>query len=57
VGANEERSSKFMPRLQTARGVMSKGSSGSSKKSSSNGMVPEELQKLSIAEESCSTSI
>jgi hypothetical protein len=36
---------------------MSKGSSGSSKKSSSNSMVPKELQKLSIAEESCSTSI
>jgi hypothetical protein len=37
AGANEERSSK------TARGDVSKGSSGSSKKRRGNGNVPEEL--------------
>jgi hypothetical protein len=46
-----------MPRLKTTRGVLSKGSSGSSKKSSSSGNDSEELQKLSITEEGFNTAI
>jgi hypothetical protein len=51
AGGNEERSSKAMPRPKTAPGDLSKGSSGSSKKSSGNDTVPEKQQELYIAEE------
>jgi hypothetical protein len=46
-----------MPQPKTARGDLSKGNSGSSKKSRSNGSAPEELHGLSIAKVGCTTSI
>jgi hypothetical protein len=57
ASVNQERSSKAIPRLKTARGVLSKDSSGSSKKSRSNGNVSEKLEELFVAEEGRNTSV
>jgi hypothetical protein len=46
-----------LPRLNTARGDLSKDNSGSSKKNRRNYNVPEKLQELTIAEEGCNTAI